>query len=107
MFGLNAFKKGNKYREFDYIPRYYDERKERLDKRMQEIKVDLNHDEKLQHRREMDFRESAKEKWQGEGFEKQNRNSNIRLIVILGLLIMAMVYLFQYIDGFTLLLQNQ
>lgn len=83
MFGIYTKKPS----QFEYTPRYYDERKEKLDKRVAQIKQELNNEKNNSQR--TDFKSSIGENW---GATYRNRSTNainkrviIYLVVLLGL----------------------
>lgn len=99
MFQRFSFIKQPAHRIFDYQPRYYDERKERIQRRMEEEKIKLNNeapDAKTLERR-ISFRDQMTDKWSSD-YRSQARRSNIRLIVVLGVLLAVFYVLFTQVD---------
>jgi len=83
MFGIYTKKPS----QFEYTPRYYDERKEKLDKRVAQIKKEVENEKN--NSQPADVKSSIDENW---GATYRNRNTNtinkrviIYLIVLLGL----------------------
>ena len=81
---LFSFFKQNRNKTYNYTPRYYDERKERLDdlKRKHGL-IDENGEGRVQTRR------SFRDDWKQNSKIKSNKNSRIRLLVILFFLLLA------------------
>jgi hypothetical protein len=81
--------KVNEHKRFGYIPRYYDERKEKLDtlvERYNEV------DEKDENRRKEALRQSISESWGNSQFRaKSNQSANMRFVLIL-VVIMGLIY---------------
>lgn len=96
------FMKVNKHRRYDYTPRYYDERKERLEKLIKK------HNERESNISKDDYayRERIKQRI-ADGYESNmstasaSRAANIRLIIILAALLLASYLILDYVDIFT------
>lgn len=90
-----------KHRQFDFTPRYYDERKERLQKREEEIAKELGLEGTENKRREINFRAKLNVKGGMAGHRrKANSQSNMRLIIILVALVAVAYYLIRSLDVF-------
>ena len=77
-----------KHKQFDFKPRYYDERKERLEQRRREIERDrdnMTHD---------DFRASMQNEWGRDHRRTTIAKSNKRLLYIVGGLVILVWFLF-------------
>ncbi|MGB5461759.1 MAG: hypothetical protein WBM92_00195 [Aureibaculum sp.] len=83
----NLFKQRSHY-VFDYKPRYYDERKERL-KNLQE-KYDKTDTPRINF-----TKNNLKSQWIRNKRQVTNRNSNIRLAVIIAIIVGLVAYIFQ------------
>ncbi len=83
----------NRYKTFNYEPRTFDERKERLEKRKKEIEKELALEQKLGKNYEEHLRERISESWSRKETRRVQRNSGLRLLLILAAL-MAIVYYF-------------
>lgn len=95
----SLFKLPNQHRRFEYVPRYYDERKETLQKKIKQAQLEKEHLEKGEVERVISFRDEMQNSWRnGDEVKSQRLRSNIRLIVILGLIIIAFYYLFMGLD---------
>ena len=91
MFG-NAFKPRAHY-VFNYKPRYYDERKERIEQLKAKYK---NKDEALSDVPKISFtKEHLKSSWQRQKKVTANRGVNRRLAVIIAILVGIVAYLFE------------
>lgn len=102
---FSLFKLPNKHRRFEYVPRYYDPRKEELEKKIkaaQAVSEDGAH-----VRREISFRQQAADKWGNNEFKTQAMRSNVRLVVIFIIVLIAFYYLYQYLDDAAYFLDNQ
>lgn len=95
----SLFKLPNQNRRFEYIPRYYDERKETLQKKIKQAQIEKEHLDKGDLERVINFREQMNDSWRnGDEVKSQRFRSNIRLIIILGVIIIAFYYLFLGLD---------
>jgi len=83
----------NRHKSFNYEPRTYDERKERLEKRRKQIEKELALEQKLGKNYEEHLRERISESWSRKETRRVQRNSGWRLLLILAALI-AVVYYF-------------
>ncbi|MDX1446053.1 hypothetical protein [Lishizhenia sp.] len=96
------FIKVNRNKKFDYAPRYYDERKEKLqamaDRYNNENKGEVTDDEA--------YRNKVKTRMQNsfsiqDEYKNKSRASNVRLLIILGILILICYYIFGTLDTFS------
>lgn len=94
------FMKVNKHKRFDYTPRYYDERKERLDKLIQKHQKDADSDiDKEKHRARL--RQRIADNWDNNAASASaSRSANLRLIVILIALLAMVYFILGYVDIF-------
>lgn len=97
---LGRFFKLPKIKQFQYKPRYYDERKEALDKRIAQIKSEMGiTDDQPEGNKYFkgDYKTHIKGQMRGyfKHARKQRRTSNIRLLVIL-LVLLALVWYIIY-----------
>ncbi|HLV42966.1 MAG TPA: hypothetical protein VKY37_11855 [Brumimicrobium sp.] len=89
--------KVNKNKRFDFTPRFYDERKERIQS-IQKAYSDENSTTTEQQARLRDKMHTA---WQVEkSYGKQSRSANIRLIIILVALLLGTYFILDYVDIF-------
>jgi cytochrome c-type biogenesis protein CcmH/NrfG len=102
---FSLFKLPNKHRRFEYIPRYYDPRKEELEKKVKAAQKKPGEEDG--QRREISFRQQTADKWGNTEFKMQAMRSNIRLIVIFIIVLIAFYYLYQYLDDAAYFLDNQ
>lgn len=99
MFQRFSFFKQPSHRVFDYQPRYYDERKERIQKRMEEEQLKLKGggpDRETLERR-ISFKTAINDRW-SPAYRKQAQKSNMRLVIILALLLGVFYVLFTQAD---------
>jgi predicted PurR-regulated permease PerM len=94
-----------KNKSFDYQPRYFDERKERLQKREEELKQRMNKNGDLNSESgtQFNFRRASS---LGNHRSKEMTKSNIRLIVIMFLLLAIFYYMFKNVDQVSNLFQR-
>lgn len=93
------FMKVNKNNRFEYTPRFYNERKERIEK-MKEAYSDEGDSNDLQRRERM--RDNMQTSWGLESAHtKQSRAANIRLIIILAALLLGSYFILDYVEIFT------
>lgn len=95
------FMKVNKRKSFSYTPRYYDERKERIQKIKDSYKDDADVDSSTVNR-QAQLREKLQTSWQlNKTYSKKTRAANIRLILIFAALLLGAYYILGYVDIFT------
>lgn len=88
----------NRYRNFEYKPRVYDERKERLEKRKAEIEKEVARDKRMGKKHEAHLREKINDSWARRETRRQNRNSSVRVLLILAALIILMYLIYAKFD---------
>lgn len=78
---FNFLSKASRYKRFNYIPRYYDERKERLElKRKMYQELELNSDQE----RSAMFKDSLHQSWnRGKYVRKQKQSANLRIVLLI------------------------
>ncbi len=91
MFG-NAFKPRAHY-VYNYKPRYYDERKERLKSLKQKYKNNKETSEEIS--RISISKNNLKSDWQRHKKSVSNRNTNRRLAIIIAILVGILAYIFE------------
>lgn len=96
---LSLFKLPNRHRRFDYVPRYYDPRKEALEKKLKQAQQENLSVDENKMAREIKFKAELQNKWGNSEYKSQSMRSNIRLIVILGIIIVLFYYIFIGLDG--------
>lgn len=83
---------------FDYSPRYYDERKERLDKKKELYRRMQSGELTDIEKREM-MRDQMRDKWSRTHYRKsQQKSSNIRVLVLILILIALGYFVFNGVD---------
>lgn len=92
----SIFKQGryNRHKEFEYKPRFYDEQKERLEKRRQEIQKEIEREKRLTAAGEQDLRERISESWSRRETRRQKKQSNTRILLILAILVLIIYYIY-------------
>ncbi|MFK8037222.1 MAG: hypothetical protein AB8B74_02945 [Crocinitomicaceae bacterium] len=93
---MSLFKMPSKSRDFNFHPRYYDERKERLNKKVELYSGENKSEDRM---RTIKFRAELEDSWGNNTFKKQTIRSNVRLIIILAIIIALFYYLFGGIDN--------
>lgn len=92
------FMKVNTNKRFDYTPRYYDARKERI--RMMQRFYSENENVSITDQ-QAHLRDKMQSAWQYEkSYTKQSRSANIRLIIILIALLLATYFILDSVDMF-------
>jgi len=100
---MSLFKLPSRSRGFNFHPRYYDERKERLNKM---VELHSGENKKEDRVRTVNFRADIEDNW-GQGLRKsQILKSNIRLLVILLIILMLFYYIFIGLDNVGELIEN-
>ena len=92
---MSMFKMPSKHRRYNFQPRYYDERKESL-KRKLEREANISNSNSA---REIKFQSQLEENWGTTNRKSQIFNANIRLLVILILIMAGVYYLFIGMDS--------
>lgn len=96
---ISLFKLPKAYRRFDYTPRYYDPRKEALNQKIAQYERENNKEETEQYKREITFKSTTDDHWGHSDYKAQAMRSNIRLLVILGVILAVFYYLFIGLDN--------
>ncbi|MBE9511542.1 MAG: hypothetical protein IMY71_11745 [Bacteroidetes bacterium] len=91
---LPSFFKINKHKEFNFIPRYYDEKKKNLEERIRSIEREMGVKEGEAYR--PTIRKGQMSSYFRGGKRKAHKQSNIRLIIILLVLFFISYLLFFY-----------
>ena len=91
---LPSFFKINKHKQFDFIPRYYDPQKEDLEKRIRSIEQEMGANEGEAYRPSL--RKGQMSNYFRGKKRKAQKQSNIRLIIILIVLFLISFFLFFY-----------
>lgn len=87
-----SFMKVNRNRRYDYTPRYYDERKEKLRARIEKYQNEENKEATDTEVRLAELRDRISDNWvRGDEYKQNIFKSNIRLVIILAV-ILALVY---------------
>lgn len=103
---ISLFKLPNRHKRFDYVPRYYNPEKEALQRKIDQAKIEANQGGELQSPREIQFRSQIESKWGNSEYKASSMLSNIRLIVILGILLVVFYYVFVALDNMGIFLDE-
>jgi hypothetical protein len=88
---LPSFFKQNQHRRFEYSPRFYDERKERIE----EMRKKYGGEESAEKFSSTNFRMRMNSEWRNSGSRKGSRGTSLRLVVIvLALFLISYLILF-------------
>lgn len=101
---FSLFKLPNKHKRFEYIPRYYDERKEELQKKMEQAKNAV--DKEGNYQREISFRQQTQDRWGNPDYKRKSMQANLRLVIIFTLVLFLCYFLFMGIDDIAIWMQN-
>ncbi|MDG2369180.1 MAG: hypothetical protein P8M12_00920 [Flavobacteriales bacterium] len=98
-FKSRLFKLPN-HKKFDFSPRYYDEEKERMEKKRAEFAKEINVDKNEKSVQiESRMREQFKSRSQTTNYTTNSSYwSNIRLLVIFGILMIGFYYIYIHLD---------
>lgn len=85
-------------RKFDYNPRYYDERKDRLTKKKEQFRKMESGEMSDEERRAM-LRESMRGEWHRADYrQKQQKAANMRILILVALLVALGYFLLYGVD---------
>ncbi len=93
---MSLFKMPSRTREFNFHPRYYDERKERLQKKIELYSGENKTEDRV---RSIKFRSELEDNWGKGHYKSQTFKSNLRLIIILVLILALFYYIFIGLDN--------
>ncbi|WP_158526822.1 hypothetical protein [Putridiphycobacter roseus] len=100
---MSLFKMPSRTREFNFHPRYYDERKQRLQKKIDLYKGENKTEDRI---RAIKFQSDLQDNWGKSHYKSQSFKSNIRLIIILVLILAVFYYIFIGLDNVGTLLES-
>ena len=91
----SIFKLGNNQnKRFRYVPRTYDERKERLDQRMKEIENEAEYASRIKGSLNKDTRSRISDSWLRREVRQQEKNASRRVMLILAALAILVYLIF-------------
>ncbi len=94
-----SFMKINRNRRYDYTPRYYDERKEKLKARIEKYQRESDEGDRTSEERLTDLRERISDNWvRGDEYKKSIFTSNIRLVIILAVILALIFFVFNGLE---------
>jgi len=82
--------KTQKPRQFEFRPRYYNEKKEKMEKRYARIKAELNL-ENDDNKPKSQFRSNLRASWESQSKRRGNKGFNLR-IIIYALVLLGLAY---------------
>ena len=84
------------HQRFQYKPMYYDERKERLERKKSEYDAKSKSEDE---RRAENLRDSMRESWsRAQATQSAKRSSNLRVLLLVGLIVALGYFLFNGVD---------
>jgi hypothetical protein len=86
---IPSFIKLPNYKKFEYRPRYYNEAKEKMEKRYKKFEKEKDTDESSL------FREKIREKWSRGSYSSGVKNYNRRILIILFIVALILWYIFK------------
>jgi hypothetical protein len=96
-----------KAREFTYVPRYYDERKEKIAEMEKQIRESENDKIKGEHKvKEFRFRRSMNMRWRGEEYEGAVKKSNKIIFLLMIALFFIGYYIVKHSDAIQSIMDN-
>lgn len=94
------------HQRFNYNPMYYDERKERIERKKEQYQSLNDGSITDEERREL-LKDQIRENWtRGEYRQTQKRSSNVRIIVILCVIVVLGYFIFNGIDEVDTIVEN-
>lgn len=105
----SLFKLPGRHNRFDYVPRYYDPKKEELQKKIRMAKKEAGQqtEDDGSAAREISFRQQTADKWGNTQYKSQSMTSNLRLVVIFGIGLIAFFFLYQLLDDVAPFIDSQ
>ena len=96
------FIKVNRHKKYNYTPRYYDERKERLQGLIDKYKESDEEIDKNSAEYRARMKQRIEQSWEMNSATASNaRSANIRLIIILAALLLATYFILDYVEIFS------
>lgn len=94
---LKFFNTKSQHKRFDYLPRYYDERKERLALKKKQFE---SADKLSEEDRKSLLREQFRDSWSmGRTRQQANYQANFRTLILIGVLVVLGYFIFNGIEG--------
>lgn len=88
---FSIFKPPSRYKRYNYIPQFYDPEKEEREKKLKELQANESILPSEINGKRIDFRAAGKFT---QDYRRQRKQSNMRLLLILGILVLAFYYLY-------------
>jgi len=93
---LKFFNTKQQHKRFDFMPRYYDERKERLELKRKQFEENENLSEK---ERAQALREQLRDNWShGKMRQQANYQANFRILILIGAIVILGYFIFNGLD---------
>jgi hypothetical protein len=103
---LRFFNTGSKHQRFHYNPMYYDERKERLEKKKEHYRKLHNGEISTEERREM-FKDNLRENWSRVDVRSSHhRSANLRVILLIVIILTLGYFIFNGVDEVDTVVKN-
>ena len=83
---------------FDYSPRYFDERKERIRKLEEKYKAEMRQDDRDPERRAR-MKDEMRAQWDRGHVSRQTSYAGLRFLIIMIVLAGALLYVYNELDG--------
>lgn len=90
---MPSFFRLTKNKQFNYLPRYYNEQKEEMQKRKERITREIEAEDASSNGERIPLMKGAIKNYYGQDIKSHKRKSNIRILVILVILLFMAYYL--------------
>ena len=95
---LRFLNKTIQHQRYQYNPRYYDERKERLNVKKKQYE-ELNQSDVSDEKRKEIFRDNIQGEWNRAQYrQNQQRTSNYRVLLLIGIILVLGYFIFNGVD---------
>ena len=95
---IRFLNKTTQHQRFNYNPRYFDERKERLNAKRKQYE-ELNNSDVTDGRRKEIFKENIKGEWNRAQYrQNQQRTSNLRVVLLISVILILGYFIFNGVD---------
>ncbi len=101
---LKLFNTKIQHKRFDFMPRYYDERKERLELKRKQFQENENLSDS---ERTAAMREQLKDNWShGRARQQANYQANFRILILIGVIVVLGYFIFNGLDDIEQVIQK-
>jgi len=94
---FSLFKLPNTHRRFEYNPRFYDPKRERLEKKIADASR-KGRDADGRHGRRIAFKERTAEKWGSGDYKYRMIMANVKVFIVLAIVAVVFYYVFSGLD---------